>query len=138
MRTMWCAFFFAAALPGCGRPSFDINANPKLQKAVIAGGLALSTINRCQLQIERARNTAVPECDAAPQVHAYEDARSRVPVNAVPALRSLDTDIEVARAEVVADLIRLVVPPPKGGAAPATPGANARYPLAERPQWRGY
>lgn len=135
---MWCAFLFAVALAGCGKPSLDTDANPKLQTAVIAGSLALSTINRCQLEIERTRSTAVPECDAAAQVHAYEEAKSRVPVTAMPALRGLDTDIEVARAEVVADLIRLVVPAAKSAEPTAASGATARYPLAERPQWRAH
>lgn len=71
MRTLSCAVLVAAALLGCARPSSDTAGSPKLQTAVVAAGLALSTINRCLLQIERARNTAVPECDAA------EDAETR-------------------------------------------------------------
>jgi hypothetical protein len=62
------------------------------------------------LQIERARNTAVPECDAAEQVRAYQEAKARVPANAIPSLQHLDNDIERARLEAVGQLIRLLVP----------------------------
>lgn len=138
MRTLSCTVLAVAALLGCGQPSSDIAGSPKLQTAVVAGGLALSTINRCLLQIERARNTAVPECDAADQMRAYEDAKTRVPANAATALRHLDDDIERARMEVVGQLIRLVVQPAKTTQAPPAPITTAVYPLAERPQWQAH
>ncbi|MDB5947255.1 MAG: hypothetical protein JWQ33_2281 [Ramlibacter sp.] len=137
MRILFCQVLVAAALLGCGRSS-DTASNAKLQAAAVAGGVALSTINRCLLQIEQARNTSVPECDAAEQVRAYEEAKARVPLAAVPALRPLDDNIEIARTEVVADLIRLVVPPAKRSDAPAAPSANALYPLADHSQWRAH
>ena len=109
MRTLSCTILVAAALLGCGKPSSDIAGSPKLQTAVIAGKQALSTINRCVLQIERAHDTAVPECDAAEQMRTYQDAKSRVPANAMPALRHMDEAIERARVEAVDGLVRLAI-----------------------------
>ena len=138
MRTLSCAVLVAAALLGCAMPSSDTAGSPKLQTAVVAAGLALSTINRCLLQIEQARNTAVPECDAAEEMRAYDVAKGRVPANAIAALRPLDDDIERARMEVVGQLIRLVVPHAETPQAPHVAVATAVYPLVARSQWQAH
>jgi hypothetical protein len=111
MRLLFFTILAAAALAGCGRsdPAYDA----RVQAAMVAGGVALSTINRCLLQMEQASNTAVPECDALEEMKAYESAKQRVKATDVYVLQPLEQKIELARSDAVNAVVRIALQAPR-------------------------
>jgi hypothetical protein len=107
MRSLIFSLLVTAAVAGCNR--FDPMDDARAEAAVVAGGIALSTLNKCLVHMEQTTSTAIPECDAGEKVQDYLNAKQRVKNASAPALRSLDERIEAARAEAEGAVIRIVM-----------------------------
>ena len=96
----------AVGLAGCMR--FDPADEARVTTALTAGGVFLSTLNKCLVHMEQARNTAIPACNASKEMDDYVNAKGRVRKQ-VPKLESLEHQIQLARTEAEGALVRMVV-----------------------------
>ena len=88
---------------------FDPTDESRVEAAMVAGGIALTTINKCLVHMEQAKNTSLPECDAADEMNAYLVARGRVKEPASAALQNLEQKIENVRGEAVNAVVRIAL-----------------------------
>lgn len=119
MQSIFWLLATAAALAGCNRTSPD--EDPANRRAMVAGGIALSTISTCLLHMERARSTSIPECDAGEEVEAFREALLKVKKPDTRALLALEARIERAKAEAIERLVTLAMPPPSTALDSAKP-----------------
>ena len=87
---------------------FDPADDERANTAIKAGGVFLSTINKCLVQMEQARNTAIAACDASKEMDDYIAAKRRI-TKPVPKLGPLEQQIQSARAEAESAMIRLAL-----------------------------
>lgn len=97
---------------GCVR--FDPTDGSRVEAAMVAGGIALTTINKCLVHMEQAKNTSLPECDAADEMEAYVVARGRVKEPGSAALQDLEQKIEAVRGEAVNAVVRIALQTTRG------------------------
>lgn len=101
-----------SVMSGCVR--FDPTEEGRVEAAMVAGGIALTTINKCLVHMEQAKNTSLPECDAADEMDAYLVARGRVKDPGSTALQALEQKIEVIRGEAVDAVVRIALQTTRG------------------------
>ena len=100
------SLLIAVGLAGCMR--FDPADEGRADTAITAGGVFLSTLNKCLIHMEQARSTAIPACNASKEMDDYDTAKGRV-TKPIPKLESLEQQIRQARAEAESELVRMVV-----------------------------
>lgn len=106
MRPLIVPVLLAASLAGCIR--FDPADNGRADAAMAAGGVFLSTINKCLVHMERTKNTSTPECNASKEMEDYAQARRRVK-KAGPEMEALEQRIEVARSAAESAMVRIAL-----------------------------